>query len=146
MSATQFDIYPSGNVNANGAGGAIPVGNITEILLAVTADNFTGTSPSLTAWLQSSVDGAVTWQDCPYELALTHTQATQHTEGIHYHPAAVGNTDTWSRGRARNLFEQQTSTVSAVARYHVFGNFVRLAWAITGTGPQCRLQAKAVGK
>lgn len=145
MSSSPFDIYPTGNINANGAGGAIPVGNIEELMLEVTADNFTGTTPLLTVWLQSSADGSLTWRDCPYDLALEHAQTTGHTESQHFSPH-LASAGTYGKERARNVFEQKNSTVSAIAKYHVFGSLVRLAWALSGTSPQCRLQAKAVGK
>lgn len=146
MSASPFTLLDSGTINASGQAGAIPVGNITELALAVTADTFTGTTPLLTVWMQSSMDGGLTWQDCPYDLALEHTNTTSnHTESQHFSPDLSGS-GTYGKERARNIFEQKNSTVSAIAQYSVFGSLVRLAYALSGTGPSCRLQAKAVGK
>jgi len=128
MSATRIEILASGAQTATAQGGAIAVGNMKE--LGVMAD-VTVASGTLTVYLQSSSDGGTTWFDLPYDLALV-TAAT-----------AAAGTATASN---RNIHSSITATAKAMAQYAKFGDLVRGAWVISGSGATFTFSIKAVGK
>jgi hypothetical protein len=131
MSSTRLELLASAAQTASAQGGAIAVGNLRELALCV---DVTSVSGSLTAvWLQASSDGGTTWYDLLAEAYANSTSSgTATTSG------------TW----ARNVIANQSTgaVLKSYALYKTFGDYVRAAWVIAGSGPSCTFSVKGVGK
>lgn len=131
MSSTRFELLASAAQTATGQGGGIAVGNLREMALCV---DVTAVSGSLSAiYLQSSSDGGTTWFDL---LAQTMSNLTSG--------AASGTTGS----AVRNLVSSLTTgaVIKAFGTYEKFGDLVRAAWVIAGSGPSCTFSVKGIGK
>ena len=131
MSNTRFDIIASAAQTATAQGGGIAVANIKEMAICV---DVTAVSGSLGAiYMQASSDGGTTWYDL---LAKTFSNLTTG--------ASSGTTGS----AARNLVSSLTTgaVIKAFAAYDTFGDLVRAAWVISGSGPSCTFSVKAIGK
>jgi len=129
MSATRLELLASGAQTATAQGSGITVANLAE--LAVMAD-VTAASGTLTVYLQSSNDGGTTWFDVMAESACVLTTGVG--------PGTTG-TD------VRNIFAGSvTAAAKGYAKYKTFGDYVRAAWIISGSGATFTFSVKAVGK
>lgn len=131
--ASRFSIISSTAQTSTAQGGAVAVGGITEMVVLIDCTAVSGTTPQITVYLQSSRDGGQTWFD------LTHEGAVVLSSG-----ASAGAQEATG---SRNIVSGLGATFKALARYRVFGDFVRVAWVISGTSsPTFTFQADAVGK
>lgn len=130
--ATRFNMLASAAQTATAQGGVVAVGGISEMVVTIQCTAVSGTSPQITIYLQTSRDGGSTWFDLPHQgshvLAATASPLTEEPP--------------WQR----NIVNGLSSTFSAVARYNVFGDYVRVAWVVSGTSPSFTFQVDAVGK
>lgn len=133
--ATRFDIQTSAAQTATGNGGGIPVAGIKELLVFVTCTANTGT-PTLDVYLQSSSDGGTTWYDLDAEWVQQTTNPASATE-----IASVLNQRT-----IVNAFSASCATNPLwVAKYAVFGDYIRAAWVMSGT-TSYTFSVKGIGK
>lgn len=132
MSKTRFDILASAAQTATGQGGGISVSGIKN--LAIFAD-ITSVSGSLTSlYLQGSSDGNTTWYDLLAEASVCLTSG-----------ATAGTSTTWQRNIGPiNMTTGQV--MKAMAIYKVFGDTVRAAWTISGSGPSITFSVKGIGE
>lgn len=130
MSSTRIDVQDSGAQTATAQGGSKAVGNITDLGVFVEATIASGTC---SIWIQASSDGGTTWYDLPYELVLT-SDPTAATPSV----AAVIND--------RNILSEINAVASAFAKYRNFGDLVRAAWYIAGSGATFTFSVKGIGK
>lgn len=127
-----FQLIAPAAQTATGQGGGVAVAGITEMLVVVNVTAVSGTTPTLSVYLQSSSDGGTTWYDLPHGGSLILSSVAQ--QGA-VEPS--GN---------RNIISGATGTLKAAARYVVFGQYVRAAWAIGGTTPSFTFEVDAIGK
>ena len=131
MSSTRLELAASAAQTATGQGGAIAVGNLRELALCV---EVTVVSASLTCvYLQSSGDGGTTWYDL---LAEAYSNLTSS--------GTAGTSGTWTRNVVANL--STGAIMKAYGIYKAFGDYVRAAWVIAGSGPSCTFSVKGIGK
>lgn len=131
MSSTRLELLAAAAQTATGQGGGISVSGLRELALVV---DVTVVSASLTAlYLQSSSDGGTTWFDLLAESFVTTTSSGTAT-----------TSSTW----ARNIISNQTTgaVMKCLAQYKTFGDYVRAAWVIAGSGPSCTFSVKGIGK
>ncbi len=131
-----LELLAAGQVGTTGQGGAIAVGGLKELTVYLSCTASSGTGETLDVYLQSSSDNGVTWFDLPFELGQTTNVSAAET-------AATIN--------KRDFFELAadilcTTTGKASAKYVVFGNYVRVAYVISGTSPLYTFGVKAIGK
>ena len=129
--STRFELLASGAQTATAQGSAISTSGIREMIVYVSCT--TSSAPTrLDVYLQSSSDGGTTWYDLPAEAQML--------------TAAAGTDITSTNVVRRNILDNQTcaSAVKAVAKYTVFGDYVRAAWVISGTS--FTFGVKAIGK
>lgn len=129
--STRFELLASGAQTATAQGSAISVSGIREMTVYVSCT--TSTAPTrLDVYLQTSSDGGTTW----YDLTAQETILTN----------AAGTDITSTSVTKRNILDNQTcaSAVKAIAKYTVFGDYVRAAWVISGTS--FTFGVKAIGK
>lgn len=130
--AIRFSVAASAAQTATGQGGGVAVAGITEMIITLDVTAVSGTTPTLTFYMQASRDGGSTWFDLPHQGALVLISADQQGSS-----SPAGN---------RNVVSLATTTFKALARYQVFGDYVRPAWVIGGTTPSFTFQVDAVGK
>ena len=131
MSSTRLELLASAAQTATGQGGGQAVGNLRELALCV---EVTSVSASLTAiYLQSSSDGGTTWFD------VLCSDFCNLTSG-----ASSGTTGSAARNIVANL--NTGAVLKAYATYKGFGDYVRAAWVIAGSGPSCTFSVKGIGK
>lgn len=132
MSSTRLELLASAAQTATGQGGGISVAGIRELALCV---DITSVSGSLSCiYLQTSSDGGTTWYDILTEAFVHLTTGT-----------GGGTTGSW----ARNVGPVNMTTgqiAKAYARFAMFGDYIRAAWTISGSGPSCTFSVKAIGK
>lgn len=136
MSSVQFDILASAAQTATGQGGSIPVAGIKEMAVCV---DVTSVSGSLSAiYLQTSSDGGTTWFDmlAAMKCVLTSGSGTTTTGG----PQRNIMSDALTTGAVQKVWASFGGPSAS------FGNFVRAAWVISGSGPSCTFSVKGVGK
>lgn len=131
MAKTRFDILASAAQTATGQGGGISVSGVKALFLAV---DITSVSGSLTSiYLQGSSDGSTTWFDL---LSDTFCILTSGAGG--------GTTGSFSRNLTANLTTGQIMKIAAT--YSKFGDYIRAAWTIAGSGPSVTMSFKAIGE
>lgn len=129
----RFNILASAAQTATAQSGGVSVAGVTEMVVAVQCTVVSGTNPQLTVYLQTSRDGGSTWFDALHEGAVILTSGA--------------GTVTTEPNQTRNIVQGVGATFSATARYRVFGDYVRLAWVISGSAtPTFTFQADAVAK
>ena len=134
MSSTRIELLAAAAQTATAQGSGIAVGNLKELALAVEVTNVSG---SLTAiYLQASSDGGTTWFDLLCDSFCNLTSG-----------ASSGTTGSY----ARNVVSSLTSgaVIKALASYGKstsFGDYVRAAFVIAGSGPSCTFSVKGIGK
>lgn len=145
MSKTAFSLLASAAQTATAQGAAIPVSGIRALAVVV---DVTASSGSISVFLQSSMDG-INWADIPYDLCLQNAPTTV-TEGRRM---IAGVNTTQSTGNnlgdagCRNIIDGQVSGARrGFARYTVFGNSVRVAFAISGSGPTHTFSVLGIGE
>lgn len=145
MSKTAVSLLASAAQTATAQGGAVPVSNLKGMAVVV---DVTSSSGSLSVFLQTSMDGT-NWADIPYDLCLQNAPTTI-TEGRRM---IGGVNTTQSTGNnlgdagCRNIVDGQTGVARrGFARYTLFGNSVRAAWAISGSGATHTFSVLAVGE
>lgn len=132
MSSTRFDLAASAAQTATGQGGAISVGALKEMAIMVDVTTVSGSLTSI--YLQSSSDAGTTWFDLLAEAKTCLTSG-----------AGTTTTGSWVRNVMSDALT--TGNVQKIwATYRGFGDFVRAAWVISGSGPACTFSVKAVGK
>lgn len=130
MSSTRLELLASAAQTATAQGGAIAVGNLKELALCIDVTNVSASLSSV--YLQSSSDGGTTWFDLLCESYVYTTSGTTVTSG------------TWRRDTVTAF---TTGVVlKCFAKYATFGDYVRAAWVIAGSGPSCTFSVKGVGK
>jgi hypothetical protein len=131
MSKTRFDILASAAQTATAQGGGISVSGIKAMALCV---DVTSVSGSVTVYAQSSSDGGTTWFDLLAESVI------HLTSGV-----AGGTTGTWLRNvTPANL---GTGNISkCLATYRAFGDYIRAAWVISGSGASSTFSVKGIGE
>jgi len=134
-SGNTFEILASGAQTATAQSGEFSVLGYTELTVFVTCTAGSGTSDTLDVYLQSK-DGAGNWFDLPFELGqVTNTGASE--------TAATTN----KRDILERTADQGCTNERGVAKYRTFGNKIRAAWVIGGTGsPTFTFTVQAVGK
>lgn len=145
MSKTAFSILASAAQTATAQGGAISVAGIKALAVVV---DVTASSGSLSVFLQSTMDGT-NWSDIPFDLCLQNAPTTV-TEGRRL---IAGVNTTQSTGNnlgdagCRNIIDGQVSGARrAFARYTIFGNSIRAAFAISGSGPTHTFSVLGIGE
>lgn len=131
MSSTRFDIAASAAQTATGQGGQISVGALREMAIEVDVTSVSGSLGAV--YMQGSSDGGTTWFDL---LCKTFSNLTSGPSS-----GTTGST-------ARNIVSSLTTgaVIKAWAQYETFGDLVRAAWVISGSGPSCTFSVKAIGK
>ena len=133
--STQFEILASAAQTATAQSASIYVAGIREMVVFFSCTASSGTGETLDVHLQATSDGGVTWFDLPFELGMV-------TDG--------DGTETAGEINARDFVDLAAdvacSGVKAVAKYQVFGDYVRAAWFISGTTPSYTFGIKAIGK
>lgn len=131
--ATRFSLIASAAQTTTAQGGAIYVGGIREMVVLVDVTAVSGTTPQLTLYLQTSRDGGSTWFDLIHDGAVVLSAGAVEGQGS-------------PRG-TRNIVGTATATLKASAQYEgAIGDYVRVAWVISGTTPSFTFQVDAVGK
>lgn len=130
MSKTRFDILASAAQTATAQSSAVSVAGIKNLALFV---DVTTVSASVSAiYLQGSSDGGTSWYDLLAESYCQTTSGVTVTSG------------TWSRNIAVAL---TTGDVRKIwADYKVFGDYIRAAWVLAGSGPSMTLSVKGIGE
>lgn len=134
MSSTPLEFQASAAQTATGQGGAIPVANLKEMAVMIDVTNVSGSLSAV--YMQASSDGGTTWFD------LLCDSFSNLTSG-----SASGTTGSY----ARNVVSSLTTgaVIKALASYGKvtsFGDYVRAAWVIAGSGPTCTFSVKGRGK
>jgi hypothetical protein len=134
MSSTRQEILASAAQTATAQGSGIAVGNLKELGLAVEVTNV---SASLSAvYLQGSSDGGTTWYDLLCDSFVNLTSG-----------ASTGTTGSYARNVVADLTTGAVQKAFAsYGKTTAFGDFVRLAWVIAGSGPSCTFSARIIGK
>jgi len=120
MQRLQF--LSSVTLSSSGQTPAFSVGDVKQGAVTLTITSATGTTPTLTMFLQESDDGGTTW----YDVAAARTQKT----------TASGTEE------SATLDDRNICTDAAVAGYFrahydsLDSDYYRLKYVIGGTGPQ----------
>ena len=132
MSKTRFELLASAAQTATGQGSGISVGGIKNLALCVDITSVSGSMTSL--YLQASSDGGTTWYDLLSEAYVMFTSG-----------AVAGTSGTWTRNIvSATLTTGQIQRAQAI--YKVFGDYIRAAWHISGSGPSCTFSVKGIGE
>jgi len=132
MSKTRFELLASAAQSATGQGSGISVSGIKAMLVCVDVTSVSGSCTAI--YMQSSSDGGTTWFDL---LAATKCCLT----------SGSGTTTTGST--VRNIMSDALTTGNVqkiAATYNSFGDYVRAAFVISGSGPAVTFSVKAVGE
>jgi hypothetical protein len=131
MSKTRLELLASAAQTATAQASGISVSGIKELAIFAEATSVSGSLGAL--YMQSSSDGGTTWFDM---LAEEYTYLTS------------GATAVTSGTYSRNIISALTSgsVVKVWARYKTFGDYVRAAWVISGSGPSCTFSVKGIGE
>jgi len=135
MSASRIEMAASAAQTATGNSAAFSVPTVGMAMVGIDITAFSGTTPTLTVWLQASDDGGTTWFDVPNDLALIS--------------ATTAATGTMSSTARRNIVD--TLVISAAQKHFALyrqlpGDTVRLNWVISGTTPSITFSASMVAK
>lgn len=87
--ATAVTLLAASTETASGAGAGVAVGTLRELLVVLNVTAASGTSPSLTVEIDSSVDGGTTWVKLQTFAAVTAVGVAQISLGAP--SAAFGN-------------------------------------------------------
>lgn len=147
MSKTRFEILASAAQTAVAQGSGIAVSGIKNLLVMV---DVTVCSASLSVWMQGSSDGGTTWADIPFDWCLENA-VTTHTEGRHFWPGVNSTSTTGNNNVAfegtRNMIDRASSATRRVmAKYTTFGDYVRAAWNVSGSGATSTFSVKGIGE
>lgn len=134
MSSTRQELLASAAQTATAQSSGLSVASLRELALCVEVTNVSGSLSAV--YLQGSSDGGDTWYDLLCDAFCNLTSG-----------ASSGTTGSY----ARNVVSSLTTgaVIKAIASYGknaAFGDFVRLAWVIAGSGPSCTFSAKVIGK
>jgi hypothetical protein len=130
VSKTRFDIQTSAAQNASANGGPISVSGIKALGICIDVTACSGSLSSV--YLQSSSDGGTSWFDL---LADTYVYTTS------------GTTITSGTSSRNPVFSISTGViVKCYATYSKFGDYIRAAWVIAGSGPTSTFSVKAIGE
>lgn len=134
MSSTRIELLAAAAQTATAQGSGIAVGNLKELGVCVEVTNVSGSLSAI--YLQGSSDGGTTWFDLVCDAFCNLTSG-----------ASSGTTGSF----ARNLVSSLTTgaVIKAFASYGKnagFGDYVRAAWVIAGSGPSCTFSMKGIGK
>lgn len=133
MSKTRFDILASAAQTATGQGGGISVSGIKNLALFAEATSVSGSLSTI--YLQGSSDGGTTWFDMLAETALNLTSGT-----------AAGTSTTWVRNILIDVTLGTGNIRKVMATYRIFGDYVRAAWHISGSGASSTFYVKGIGE
>jgi len=131
MSKTRFDILASAAQTATGQGGGISVSGIKALAIGIDVTSVSGSLTSV--YMQGSSDGGTSWYDL---LCSTFVILTSGAGG--------GTTGSFSRNLDTNMTTGQIAKIWAT--YQVFGDDVRAAWTISGSGPSVTFSVKGIGE
>jgi hypothetical protein len=132
---TRFELQTSSAQTATSNSGAIYVGGIKEVIIFFDCTASSGTGETLDVFLQASSDGGTNWYDLPFELGMvTDGDATETAGEIN------------ARDFVDLAADAACSGVKSVAKYMIFGDYVRVKWFIAGTTPSYTFSVKAIGK
>lgn len=131
MSSTRFDLLASAAQTATAQGSGISVGNLKEMAICVDVTSVSGSLGAI--YLQGSSDGGTTWFDLLCDAFVNLTS---------------GPSSGTTGSNARNVVSSLTTAaiIKAFGKYSNFGDYVRAAWVISGSGPSCTFSVKAIGK
>lgn len=132
MGATNLAILSSAAQTATGNSAPFNVPNLKELSVYVDVTAQSGTTPTLTVWLQSSPDDGVTWYDETNLISILNNDGSK----------TAGSTT----ANNRNILDVGATTGRSVADYTVFGRTIRARWFIAGTTPSYTFSVRAVGK
>lgn len=133
--ATRTEMVASAAFTASGNSAKFQMSTANQLILGVDVTAFSGTTPTLTVWLQVSDDGGTTWYDMPADFTLIS--------------ATTAATGTMSATAKRNVVD--TLVISVAADYlgvykHLASDAIRLKWVISGTTPSITFSASVVTK
>ena len=135
MPAVRLELLPLGAQTASGSGGwqAVPNASMATVFVNVTANS--GTTPTLSVYIEGSDDGATT----AYALLADF--------GVEIITTGDPNGTAFTTPRVFIVNAITTTNQKCQATYkHLAADYVRARWEIGGTTPSYTFSVKLVGK
>lgn len=125
------EILASASRTASGNSEPFAAGTINMLAVSVDVTVVSGSTPTLTVFLQASLDDKTSWYDFPFDMAM---------------PGAAGATNITADVNKRNIVDESVALGGRVAIYkHLPPAHLRLKYMIAGGSPDFTFSAHIAG-